>query len=106
MCSRWRRTSACARAVTNVLADVAGVICDGAKGSCALKLATAANAAVQSAVLALEGVRVTQQDGIIAGDVDDSIENMGRLSNPGMTTTDQVILDIMTEKLARGAYST
>jgi len=95
---------ACARAVTNVLADLAGVICDGAKGSCALKLATAANAAVQAAVLATEGVRVTAQDGIVDGDIEDTVENLGRLSNPGMTTTDEVILDIMTDKLKRGAY--
>lgn len=98
-------TGCCARAVTNVLADLAGVICDGAKGGCALKLATAANAAVQSAALAHEGVRVTRKDGIIAPDLDDTVDNLGRLSNPGMTVTDEVILDIMTEKLKAGCYA-
>jgi len=96
----------CANAVTNVLADLSGVICDGAKGGCALKLATAANAAVQSAVLAMEGVRVTQKDGIVDEDIDNTIRNLGKLSNPGMTATDGVILDIMSDKLGKGAYST
>ncbi len=96
--------SSCARAVTNVLADLAGVICDGAKGGCALKLATAANAAVQAAVLAKEGLRVTAQDGIIDNEIEHTVKNLGQLSNPGMTTTDEVILDIMTDKLKRGTY--
>lgn len=97
--------SLCAHAVTNVLADLSGVICDGAKGGCALKLATAANAAVQSAALAVNGVRVTEKDGIVDKDIDETIRNLGRLSNPGMTLTDDIILDIMSEKLHKGAYS-
>jgi len=96
---------ACARSVTNVLADLTGVICDGAKGGCSLKLATAANAAVQSAVLAMEGLQVTKQDGFIAGTIDVTVDNLGYISCQGMTTTDQVILDIMSKKLKAGDYS-
>lgn len=96
---------ACARAVTNILADLAGVICDGAKGGCSLKLTTAANASIQAAVLAIEGLRVTPKDGIVVDDVDETIGNLGRLSHSGMTVTDDVILDIMIDKLKQGAYS-
>ena len=96
--------SSCARGITNVLADLSGVICDGAKGGCALKLASAANAAVQAAIMAQKGLRVTSQDGIIDDEIEDTVENLGILSNPGMTNTDQVILDIMIDKLKRGAY--
>lgn len=85
-------------AVKNVTADLAGVICDGAKSACALKLASAAGSAVQSALFALEGVVVGQNDGIVSASPEATMDALGRLSNEGMTTTDQVILDIMCSK--------
>ncbi len=85
-------------AIKNLISDLAGVICDGAKNSCALKLATAAGTAVQSALFALHGVDVKESDGIIAATSEQTLQNVGRLSVDGMIAADQTILQIMIEK--------
>jgi len=71
------------------------MICDGAKVSCSLKLATAASSAVQAAMLAKLGLVTPVGDGIIAATVEETIRNLGTVSNPGMVETDDVILDVM-----------
>lgn len=78
-----------------MVANLTGMICDGAKVSCSLKLATAANTAVQTALLAKEGLTTPTGDGIIATTVEDTIRNLGSVSNPGMVETDNIILDVM-----------
>ncbi len=85
-------------AVQNMIADISGLICDGAKPGCALKIATATASAVQCAYLAVSGARATQQDGIVTRDVEASIRNLHTLSHQGMQQTDNVILDIMLAK--------
>ncbi len=85
-------------AIKNLTVDLAGVICDGAKGGCALKLATAAGTAVQSALFALQGVRVRSTDGIVALSPEQTMRNVGTLSTEGMIETDRTILKIMLEK--------
>lgn len=85
-------------AIKNVTADLAGVICDGAKASCALKLASAARCAVQAALFALEDVVAGENDGIVCAAAEDTMDALGRLSNEGMPATDKVILDIMCTK--------
>ncbi len=85
-------------AIKNLIGDLAGVICDGAKNSCALKLATAAGTAVQSALFALHGVNVKESDGIIGATPEQTMQNVGRLSVDGMITADQTILQIMIDK--------
>lgn len=85
-------------AVKNMIGDVAGIICDGAKAGCALKLATAVNAAVQCASLAVRGVEISSNDGIIDKDVETTIRNLGNLCTLGMVDTDRIILDIMSNK--------
>ena len=85
-------------AVQNVVGNVAGLICDGAKSSCSLKIATGIQAAIQAAMLALNGIHVSGQDGIVSPCVEDTLKNLGRLGNQGMQITDQVILQIMLEK--------
>lgn len=82
-------------AVQNMVADISGLICDGAKAGCALKIATSVGGAVQCAFLAAEAVRVPDRDGIVCGDVEDTIRNLGNLGNEGMETTDGVILGMM-----------
>jgi L-cysteine desulfidase len=85
-------------AIKNILEDLAGVICDGAKAGCAIKLNTAAGAAVQAALFSLHGVNVKDTDGIIGDSTRKTIQNMGELSHDGMVATDKTILKIMLEK--------
>jgi L-cysteine desulfidase len=85
-------------AIKNLISDLAGIICDGAKAGCSLKLATAAGTAVQSALLALHGIDVKATDGIIADTSEQTMKNVGELSTQGMIDTDRTILDIMIRK--------
>ncbi len=87
-----------AGAITNLTEDLAGVICDGAKAGCSLKLATAAGTAVQAALFSLQGVQVQSTDGIIAASAEKTMQNIGLLSTQGMIETDRTILKIMLEK--------
>jgi L-cysteine desulfidase len=87
-----------AGAIKNLTMDLAGVICDGAKAACALKLATAAGTAVQSALFALQGVNVQPTDGIVGLSPEQTMKNVGTLSTEGMIETDRTILKIMLEK--------
>jgi L-cysteine desulfidase len=87
-----------AGAIKNLIGDLAGVICDGAKAGCALKLATAAGTAVRAALFALHGLDVKATDGIVADTPEQTMKNVGRLSTQGMIETDQTILNIMIAK--------
>jgi L-cysteine desulfidase len=87
-----------AGAIKNLLEDLAGIICDGAKTGCALKLATAAGTAVQAALFSLQGVNVHHTDGIIGLSSEDTMRNVGTLAVDGMIQTDQTILEIMLKK--------
>lgn len=83
------------RAINNMIADVSGIICDGAKAGCALKIATVISSAFQCSMLALKNYGAGELDGIVSGDVESTIRNLGELGNRGMADTDQVILDMM-----------
>ena len=85
-------------AVKNMIANITGIICDGAKPSCALKLASGVSTAVLSAVLARDNNCVTSVEGIIDDDVDQSIRNLTKIGSQGMNETDRMVLDIMTHK--------
>lgn len=87
-----------AGAIKNLLEDLAGIICDGAKAGCALKLATAAGTAVQAALFSLQGVNVMSTDGIIGASSEDTMRNVGTLATDGMIETDKTILNIMLQK--------
>ncbi|MGE4293752.1 MAG: serine dehydratase subunit alpha family protein [Desulfovibrio sp.] len=87
-----------AGAIKNLVADLAGVICDGAKAACALKLNTAAGSAVQSALFALQGIDVADTDGIVGCSSEQTMRNVGELSTQGMIETDRTILNIMIAK--------
>lgn len=85
-------------AIKNMVGSIAGMICDGAKPACSLKVASAVEAAVQAAFLAMRGTSVTGHEGIVDDDVEACIRNLGRLGTCGMVQTDKVILDIMVGK--------
>ena len=85
-------------AVKNMIANLTGMICDGAKPSCALKITSGVSTALLSAVLAMEGRHVTSAEGIVDDDVDRSIHNLTVIGADAMCATDQMVLDIMTGK--------
>lgn len=81
--------------INNMLADVSGMICDGAKSTCALKIATSVNAAIQCANLALSNISPDHNQGIVFDDAQDTIAHLNDLVKKGMCSTDETILDIM-----------
>ena len=85
-------------AVKNMIANLTGMICDGAKPSCALKISSGVSTALLSAVLAMEGRHVTSAEGIIDDDVDRCIRNLTIIGADAMCATDAMVLDIMTGK--------
>lgn len=87
-----------AYAVQNMIANLTGMICDGAKPSCALKVTTGVSTAVLSAIMAMENRCVTSVEGIIDEDVDQSIRNLTTIGSKGMNETDKLVLEIMTSK--------
>ncbi len=87
-----------AKAIKNLSEDLAGVICDGAKAGCSLKLATAAAGAVQAALFALQGLEVHSRDGIIDASPEQTMKNIGTLSTQGMIEADRTILQIVMKK--------
>lgn len=85
-------------AVKNMIANLTGMICDGAKPSCALKLTSGVSTAVLSAMLAMQGNCVSPVEGIIDEDVDQSIRNLVSIGAESMNETDKRVLEIMTHK--------
>jgi L-cysteine desulfidase len=86
-----------AHSIINTLGDVSGIICDGAKSSCAMKVSTTIYAAFDSYLLANAGKYLHGGDGIIADDIESTLKNIGKLSQDGMNTTDKVIIGIMND---------
>ena len=82
-------------AIKNMIGNITGMVCDGAKVGCAMKVASGVACAMQSAVLALEGSCISSNDGIIEENIEKTISNLGRIGSKGMQTTDKMILDIM-----------
>ncbi|MDE6861920.1 MAG: L-serine ammonia-lyase, iron-sulfur-dependent, subunit alpha, partial [Alistipes sp.] len=87
-----------AAAVKNMIANLTGMICDGAKPSCAMKLTSGVSTAVLSAMMAMDGRCVKSVEGIIDDDVDRSIRNLTTIGRDAMNETDAMILKIMTSK--------
>jgi len=81
-----------------MIANITGMICDGAKPSCALKIASSVSSATLSAVMAMENEVVSSQEGIIDEDIDQTINNLAMIGNSGMLETDRLVLEIMTSK--------
>lgn len=85
-------------ATKNMIANITGMICDGAKPSCALKIASGVSTASLSALMAIEDKVVTGLEGIIDEDIDKTIKNLALIGKTGMMETDKIVLDIMTSK--------
>lgn len=81
-------------AIQNVLSDSSGMVCDGAKSSCAMKICTSSGSAVRSFMMALSDRSVSNQ-GIIAQEVENSIKNIGIMISKGMVQTDLTIIELM-----------
>lgn len=85
-------------AVKNMIGNLTGMICDGAKPSCAMKVSSGVSTAMLSALMAMENKVVTDMEGIIDDDVDNTVRNLTRIGSVGMEATDKMVLDIMTGK--------
>lgn len=83
--------------INNMIGNLSGMICDGAKDGCAMKLATAASTAIYSSFLSMSGAVLKEKNGIVGRTAEESIKNLGKLSSIGMKQTDSTILDIMQE---------
>lgn len=81
-----------------MLANLTGMICDGAKSGCALKIATCTYSAIQSALLAINGIKIPTKEGIMGETIEKTIENFCNIANKGMAKVDDQILEIMLQK--------
>lgn len=87
-----------AMTISNTLAIVGGIVCDGAKASCAGKIAEALDAAILGYSMAKEGIAFQPGEGLVKSDVEDTILSVGRMGRIGMASTDIEILNIMLER--------
>ncbi len=85
-------------AIKNMIANISGMICDGAKPGCALKVTSGVATAIFSAYLAMQHSYADSTEGIVEDDIDRTIRNLTRIGHDGMKVTDDLILDIMTQK--------
>ncbi|WP_243292874.1 L-serine ammonia-lyase, iron-sulfur-dependent, subunit alpha [Bacillus sp. FJAT-47783] len=85
-------------AIQNTIGNVSGMVCDGAKAGCAMKVATCSSVAVQSAILSMNNQSIQSTDGFIADDVEKTIDNFCTLGNEGTKQTDEVLLKLMVNK--------
>lgn len=87
-------------AIKNMIGNITGMVCDGAKAGCALKVSSGTSSAVQSAILAVDKICISENDGIIENDIEKTIYNLGKVGTTGMQNTDHIMLNIMVNKRA------
>jgi L-cysteine desulfidase len=85
-------------AIKNMVGNITGMLCDGAKPSCSLKVSSGVSTAMLSALLAMEGSVVTSNEGVVDDDIDRTVDNLTNIGKEGMSATDKLVLDIMTSK--------
>ena len=93
-----------ALAINNLVSDIGGMLCDGAKSGCALKVATSTNSAIRSAYMALNGHGITQTEGFVGETPEDTIRNLSKIGTLGMSLADDTMLGIMIDKAAHRAH--
>ena len=84
--------------IKNVLGNITGMFCDGAKPGCSLKIATGVSAGLQAALLAKDGIIIGADEGIVDEDIEKTIKNACAIGKDAMNETDKMILDIMVNK--------
>jgi len=85
-------------AIKNMIGTLAGIICDGGKPGCAFKLSVSVDAAIECAMMALNDVVISSDDGIVDETAEKTVYNLGKVSTEGMATTDEAILGVMMGK--------
>ncbi len=85
-------------ALFNMFGDITGILCDGAGTGCSLKVSTSVQAAIKAALMALDDIHITGQEGIIENDIEHTIANIGLIGNQGLAEADHMIIKIMTSK--------
>ena len=85
-------------AVNNLISDLGGMLCDGAKGGCALKVVSSADAGIRSAYMALNNHGITEAEGFVGRTAEETIQNLSRISEIGMAKVDDTMLSIMKSK--------
>ena len=100
---RGRDLMAVSLAVNNVISDLGGMLCDGAKSGCALKVVSSADSAIRSAFMAMHHYGITELEGFVGRTAEQTIQNLGRISTVGMREVDHTIVDIMLDKQSRPA---
>jgi len=85
-------------AVNTLVSDLGGMLCDGAKAGCALKVVSSAESAIRAAYMALKGHGITEEEGFVGRSAEATIKNMSRISEVGMSLVDETMLGIMGDK--------
>lgn len=85
-------------AINNIISDIGGMLCDGAKSGCALKVVSSTDSAIRSAYMAINDYGITEVEGFVGRTAEDTIRNLGNISNVGMSRVDPLIVDIMRAK--------
>lgn len=85
-------------AVNNIISDIGGMLCDGAKSGCALKVVSSTDAAIRAAFMAMNDYGITEVEGFVGKTAEQTIQNLGNISTVGMSAVDPMIVDIMQEK--------
>ena len=91
-------------AIQNVIADLSGLICDGAKPGCAMKTVSGVDAALRAAFMAIEGFTISHEEGVLGRTAEQSIRNLGRVSLEGMLQVDPTLVEILSRKAAAGGH--
>jgi L-cysteine desulfidase len=86
------------KAINNVIGDLGGMVCDGAKPGCALKVVTSVDSALRSALMALEGFGLTEEQGMLGATAEESLRQLSRLSREGMMHVDATMLRIIEDR--------
>ncbi len=85
-------------AINNIISDIGGMLCDGAKSGCALKVVSSVDSALRAAFMAINNYGISQVEGFVGKDAQATIQNLSKISNIGMINVDSTILDIMEQK--------